>query len=125
MRLLLDTNAFLRWTAGGPVPRPAERALTKPSTERFVSIVSAWEMVIKPELGLSVDLLEAAVREIGAALLPIKVTHLMELSNLPFYEDHRDPFDRMLIAQALCEELPVITADTRFSRYQRLRVIWD
>ncbi len=125
MRLLLDTNAFLRWTEGVRVPHPVERVLTRQDTERFISIVTGWEVVMKPELGLSAAYVEIAIRDMGAALLPITFKHLNELSRLPFYQHHRDPFDRLLIAQALSEELALVSADTRFESYKRLRVIWD
>lgn len=125
MRLLLDTNAFLRWMAGTPLPRSVDRALARQETESLVSIVTGWEIVMKAKLGVSAADVEAAIGEMGAVLLPIKFKHLNELSGLPFYEDHRDPFDRMLIAQALAEDVSIITSDTRFAGYKRLRVIWD
>ena len=125
MRLLLDTNAFLRWMADSPLPRSVERALSRRETECLVSIVTGWEIVMKAKLGVSAADVEAAIDEMGAALLPIKFRHLNELSHLPFYEDHRDPFDRMLIAQALAEDVSIVTSDMRFANYKRLRVLWD
>lgn len=80
---------------------------------------------MKAKLGVSAADVEAAIDEMGAALLPIKFRHLNELSHLPFYEDHRDPFDRMLIAQALAEDVSIVTSDMRFANYKRLRVLWD
>jgi PIN domain nuclease of toxin-antitoxin system len=125
VRLLLDTNAFLRWMADSPLPRSVERALSRRETECLVSIVTGWEIVMKAKLGVSAADVEAAIDEMGAALLPIKFRHLNELSHLPFYEDHRDPFDRMLIAQALAEDVSIVTSDMRFANYKRLRVLWD
>ena len=125
MRLLLDTNAFLRWIAGGRVPRSVERVMRRRDTECVVSVVTGWETTMKPKLGLNARDFEAALSKISAALLPIKFKHLDELSRLPSYEDHRDPFDRMLIAQALAEGLAVITSDGRFADYRPLQVIWD
>jgi PIN domain nuclease of toxin-antitoxin system len=125
VRLLLDTNAFLRWIAGSSLPRSVERVLSKTETECLVSIITGWEIVMKPKLGLSSADIEAAIDEMGAVLLPIKFKHLNELSHLPFYEDHKDPFDRMLIAQALAEDVSIITSDMRFDDYKRLRVLWD
>jgi PIN domain nuclease of toxin-antitoxin system len=80
---------------------------------------------MKPKLGLTATDVEVAIGEIPAALLPIKFRHLDELAHLPSYEHHRDPFDRMLIAQALAEDLAVITSDMRFSAYKRLHILWD
>jgi len=125
VKVLLDTNAFLRWAAGTPLPRPVERVLSKRETERLVSIVTGWEIMIKPKLGRSAADFEAAIDTMGAMLLPIKFQHLDELSHLPHFEDHKDPFDRMLIAQALAEDASIVTSDTRFENYKRLRVLWD
>jgi PIN domain nuclease of toxin-antitoxin system len=125
VKLLLDTNAFLRWAAGTPLHRPVERVLSKRETERLVSIVTGWEIMIKPKLGISAADFEAAIDEMGAMLLPIRFKHLSELAHLPFYENHKDPFDRMLIAQAIAEDVSIVTSDMRFDDYKRLRVLWD
>jgi len=122
---MIDTNVFLRWMTGSPLPRALERLLTKQSTELVVSIVTGWEIVMKPKLQRSAADIEAAIQEMGAVLLPIKLKHLHELSGMPFYEDHKDPFDRMLIAQALAEDLSIATSDTRFAGYKGLRTVWD
>src|SRR3954467_8976348 len=122
---MIDTNVFLRWMTGSPLPRPVERLLTKQSTELVVSIVTGWEIVMKPKLQRSATDVEAAIQEMGAVLLPIKFKHLNEFSNLPFHQDHKDPFDRLLIAQALAEDLPIATNDTRFANYKGLRTLWD
>ena len=61
----------------------------------------------------------------GAVLLPITLLHVREFAQLPYNLNHKDPFDRMLIAQALAEELPIVTSDARFTEYKRLRVLWD
>ena len=125
MKVLLDTNVFLRWMNDSPLPRTVERLLMRSSTELTVSIVTGWEIVMKPKLDRSAMHVEAAIEEMGAVLLPIKFKHLNELSHLPVYEDHRDPFDRMLIAQAFAEGLSIITSDMRFTGYKGLRVLWD
>jgi PIN domain nuclease of toxin-antitoxin system len=125
MKVLLDTNVFLRWMNDSPLPRAVERLLMRSSTELTVSIVTGWEIVMKPKLDRSVMDVEAAIEEMGAVLLPIKFKHLKELSNLPVYEEHRDPFDRMLIAQAFAEGLSIVTNNMRFTGYKGLRVLWD
>jgi PIN domain nuclease of toxin-antitoxin system len=110
---------------GDPFPRGVERLLSKQETQCLISIVSGWEIVLKPKLGLTAGDVESAIREMGALLLPIKFKHLAGLSDLATLTDHRDPFDRMLIAQALVEDVPIVTSDSRFSDYRGLRVVWD
>ncbi len=86
--------------------------------------MTGWEIMMKPKLGMSAADVQSAIREMGAQLLPIRFRHLNELASLPYIADHRDPFDRMIIAQALAESLPVMTSDARFEEYSLLRVIW-
>jgi PIN domain nuclease of toxin-antitoxin system len=124
VRVLLDANAFLRFAAN-TLPRPTERLLTKSTTEKVISIVTAWEIVLKPKLGRTAANVEEGIKKMGAALLPIKFSHLDKLENLPFRDDHKDPFDRILIAQALAEDLYLVTSDARFSSYKSLKVLWD
>lgn len=125
MRLLLDTNAFLRWRIGSPVPPAVERALNRKGTECFVSIVTAWEIANKPALNLSATDVEVGIVRMSAILLPINFQHLDELSRLPLYTNHRDPFDRLLIAQAIAEDLSIVSSDLRFGNYKSLRILWD
>jgi len=125
VRLLLDTNVFLRWTTDVSIPGRIERVLRKPSTERFVSIVTAWEILMKPKLNLRTSDVEAGIAAMGATLLPVRFQHLEALSALPEQGNHRDPFARMLIAQALAEDLSIVSSDQRFTDYKDLRVIWD
>lgn len=125
MRVLLDTSAVIRILRNGDLPRAAQRLLSRPDTETIVSFVTAWEIVMKADLNLSASNVEAGVNRMGAAMLPVQFRHLDEYARLPVVENHRDPFDRMLIAQALSETLAVMTSDSRFENYMRLRVIWD
>ena len=122
---LLDTNVFLWMLGGDTLPRPVERALEKAATEYYVSIVSAWEIAMKPTLGLKPSDVEAGITAMGARVLPIRFGHLTELSAMPMFGDHRDPFDRLLIAQAISEGLRMISSDRRFPRYKKLRLLWD
>jgi PIN domain nuclease of toxin-antitoxin system len=125
LRLLLDTNAFLRLMGDRPLTRAVERALNRADTERFVSIVTAWEIANKRTLSLSATDVEAGIAAMAATLLPINFQHLDELYRLPLYTNHRDPFDRLLIAQAIAEDLSIVSSDIRFGNYKRLRVLWD
>ena len=122
---LLDTNVFLRLVAGNPLPRQVQRALEKPGVECYVSIITAWEISMKPQIGLTASATEELISSLGFHVLPIHFAHLTALSVLPLNPDHRDPFDRLLIAQAISEGLRMISSDTRFSDYKRLRLLWD
>ena len=127
MKLLLDTNAFL-WFAGGDrrLTRPARRAIEARDAELLLSAASVWEMAIKARLGrltlpASVEAYVAAKRDAGVRLLPVDWSHAAAVESLPLH--HRDPFDRLLIAQARADRLPVVTADAVFARYG-IEVIW-
>lgn len=127
MRLLLDTHAFLWWVAAsGELSRKARRAIVSARNECFVSIASGWEIAIKVSLGkLRVDgaldrFLPEQLAANGFQPLPIDLQHAARVATLPFH--HRDPFDRLLVAQALEEELTVVTADPVFARYGVPRV---
>ena len=113
MRLLLDTHALLWSMNGDPRLGPEARALVSdPANEVLVSIASLWEIVIKASLGkLEGDIakIDAAIDTQGFSRLDITLPDLQALALLPMH--HRDPFDRMLIAQAQAEGLTFITDD--------------
>lgn len=117
MRLLLDTHAVLWWLAGEGLTSQAQDAIADPANFVAVSAVSAWEISIKKALGkLSApDDLEQQVHASGFAPLPISLAHGVAAGQL--VRHHEDPFDRMLIAQALAEGLTVVTRDKRFGDY--------
>ena len=127
MRLLLDTHAFLWWVgAGRTLSRRARSAIGSGRNECFVSIATAWEIAIKVSLGSlrvegSLDrFLPDQIAANGFQPLPIDLRHAARAATLPFH--HRDPFDRLLVAQALEEELAVVTADPVFAEYGVKRV---
>jgi PIN domain nuclease of toxin-antitoxin system len=121
MRLLLDTHIFLWAVAGSPLLKPAARRLLERADEVFVSAASIWEIAIKARLGK----IEADPHELAAAIdasgfleLPVTATHAAGVSRLDLH--HNDPFDRLLVAQALAEPLRLVTADPVLSRYSDL-----
>jgi PIN domain nuclease of toxin-antitoxin system len=127
MRLLLDTHAFLWWVGDSPkLSRRAKAAITKAANPCLVSVASGWEIAIKVSLGqLRVEtalerFLPEQLAENGFQPLAIDFKHTARVARLPFH--HRDPFDRMLVAQAIEEELVVVTADPVFARYGVKRV---
>lgn len=117
-RLLVDTHALLWWLADDPALSPTAReALADPACEPLVSSASLWEIAIKHSLGkLEVpDDLPDRIAGEGFAWLPISPSHAWRVRELPAH--HRDPFDRLLVAQSLDERLPILTADARFRDY--------
>lgn len=117
MRLLLDTHALLWWLADDGLTDRARDAVADQANLVMVSAVSAWEISIKKALGklTAPDDLEQQMDEGGFAPLPITVRHGIAAGELPRHHD--DPFDRMLIAQAVAEGLTVVTHDKRFADY--------
>ena len=118
MRLLLDTHALLWWLDDRPDLAPqAREAITTGQNDVLVSVASAWEIVIKSARGrlrISGDL-RASFDRSGMAILPITLEHALAVGSLPLH--HKDPFDRMLIAQATLEGLTVVTRDPQFELY--------
>ena len=117
-RFLLDTHVVL-WALAEPekLARPARTALEDSQNEVFVSVVSGWEIAIKRALGKleAPDELEAAIRMQGFEPLLMTFHHAAQAGSLPPH--HRDPFDRMLIAQAQVEGLALVTRDSDIPRY--------
>ncbi|MGC1954958.1 MAG: type II toxin-antitoxin system VapC family toxin [Gammaproteobacteria bacterium] len=127
MNFLLDTHAFLWWVNDAPeLSTNANAYLAEPRNEVFFSLASVWEMAIKLSIGklkLAEPLENFVIEQLqrnGFRQLGISFQHVIGVASLPFH--HRDPFDRLIIAQALAERLPVLTADRTFDAYgiQRL-----
>jgi PIN domain nuclease of toxin-antitoxin system len=117
-RLLVDTHALLWWLTDDPALSPSARdAIADPVNEPFVSAASVWEIAVKRSLGklTAPDDLPDRIAEEGFPWLPISATHAWQVRELPLH--HRDPFDRILVAQALIERLPIITTDPHFGQY--------
>jgi len=128
VKLLLDTHAFLWWvgdTRG--LSRKARSAIGSGRNECFVSVASGWEIAVKVSLGnlrieSSLDrFLPEQLAANGFQPLAIDLKHTARVATLPFH--HRDPFDRLLAAQALEEELAMVTADPVFAKYG-VRRVW-
>jgi PIN domain nuclease of toxin-antitoxin system len=123
LRLLLDTHAFLWWRDDDPKLKRRVRDAVTTSDLVVFSAVSAWEIAIKVGLGkLRIDApLERVFDPPGFSRLSLSAAHALVLSSLPHH--HRDPFDRMLIAQAIAEGLTLVTHDPRFEPYA-IHVMW-
>jgi PIN domain nuclease of toxin-antitoxin system len=126
VRVLLDTVTFL-WSVKEPerVSKKAMAILAGPETEREISAVSLSEMAIKwaiGKLGISRSEVEQGVMDLELRVLPFRGVHAYKMFVLPMH--HSDPFDRQIIAQAMVEEIPVVTSDRTFAAYQGLEIIW-
>ena len=128
MKLLLDTQALLWFLTDDPhLSAAAKSAIENAANQCHVSIASLWEIVIKLSLGKLrlptrfTEIFPAQLQQNGFTLLPIEIRHLQSLETLP--DHHRDPFDRLLIAQSTSEGLTVITNDSAFPAYSP-DIIW-
>lgn len=123
MRLLLDTHVFLWWLADAKALPPAARKKIVEADAVYVSAASLWEAVIKIGIGrLKADpgALSRGVVDSGFVHLPVTSEHTVALSRLPAL--HKDPFDRILVAQAVTEPLHFLTADRTLAAYSSLVV---
>lgn len=119
MRVLLDTHILLWWLMDDRrLPKDAEQIIKDPDNAIFVSAASIWEVAIKAALGqIEADprAIQAAIEPSGFTELPITGKHAAQVAKLPSH--HRDPFDRMLVAQSLAEPMRLLTSDTLLAKY--------
>lgn len=127
MKLLLDTHAFLWFILNDPrLSRTAAALLADPANELFLSPATYWEMAIKVSLGKYAlprpfaDFMDDQLARNSLTVLPITAAHAAVVAGLPFH--HRDPFDRLLAAQALAEGIALVSADTVFDAYGVVRL---
>lgn len=128
MRALLDTHSYLWWTLDDRrLSEPARSLIADGSNELLVSVASAWELAIKASLGRIAapepidEFLPDSLARNGFRPLAIELAHALRVSRLPTI--HGDPFDRLLIAQALVEGVPIVTSDPVITRYD-VETIW-
>ena len=128
MRVLLDTHALLWWLFDDPnLSERARAAIADPANDILVSSASAWEISTKhrlgklPEAGEAVQDLPGLLRWARIEVLPITLEHALHAGSLG--GDHRDPFDRMLIAQSQLEKLTLVSSDRIFKRYE-VSILW-
>lgn len=128
LNLLFDTHSFL-WWADEPTKLSATAlvALEDENNRLFLSDASIWEMQIKVQLGKMrlklplLNLIESQKRNNDVEVLPIKTEYILELNTLPFH--HKDPFDRLLVAQSKIENLTIVTLDPEFLHYGA-KLLW-
>jgi PIN domain nuclease of toxin-antitoxin system len=127
MRLLLDTHTLIWHHEANPaLSDKARDILNLPDSQLFISTASIWEMAIKISSGKlklrkSLKDIINIYQNIGAAIMPVKPDHALGTESLPWH--HRDPFDRLLIAQAIYEDLTLVSRDEMFARYPII-VLW-
>jgi len=121
MKIILDTHTFLWFINDSPELSNSAAELIESDVDLWISIASLWEISIKVNLN-KLDLPDEFDRFIphqiainGIEILPINLQHLIALTKLPLH--HRDPFDRILIAQAIAENVPIISIDKKFDLY--------
>jgi PIN domain nuclease of toxin-antitoxin system len=127
MRFLLDTHTLLwAFTASSSLSTRARRLLEDGSNEILVSAVSAWEIATKVRLGKLptgeelISEFSFYLKQLGVEALPISMAHALRAGRLP--GEHRDPFDRMLIAQSQAEDIPILSNDRIFDEYHVQRI---
>jgi len=128
MNILLDTHAFL-WFVwdDAHLSQTAKDTITDPNNRKLVSVASVWEIGIKvslQKLDLGMPYLPFMQSQLAINLfeiLSLTLEHGSEISRLPFH--HRDPFDRLMIAQSMCEQIPIVSADPAFDAYS-IKRIW-
>jgi PIN domain nuclease of toxin-antitoxin system len=127
VRLILDSHAFVWWVFGDPQLSRQAQAAIDGAAEVLVGAIAGYEIVLKHALGKWPEVeaiardVAAAVAAEGFAVMPITLTHAEAAGRLPFH--HRDPFDRLLAAQALREDLTLVSADRVFDAYG-VRRLW-
>ncbi|MGV8838532.1 type II toxin-antitoxin system VapC family toxin [Cellvibrio sp.] len=121
MRILLDTHIYLWWLTDSPKLSSAIKQKIETATEVYISSASIWEAGIKISAGkleADIDDLIEGIQENRFIELPITTKHAKQAAQL--LDIHRDPFDRMLVAQTLCEPLRLLTADEQVAKYSEL-----
>lgn len=128
MRVILDTHAFLWWiTDDSRLPASAREVIAGAGNDLFLSAASGWEIAIKARLGrleVAGDLTRLIPEHMtrnAIQSLPVSMSHALSVQDLP--DIHRDPFDRILVAQGLLEQMPILTQDENIAKYE-VQVIW-
>ncbi|MFN0277921.1 MAG: type II toxin-antitoxin system VapC family toxin [Pyrinomonadaceae bacterium] len=125
-RVLLDTNAFLYFINNDPALSKTARNLLESEIDLLISSASLWEIAIKFSIGKLTlpdsfaGFIPSQIRQNDIEILPVTLPYLEKVSTLPFH--HKDPFDRLIIAQSIIENLPVASSDAAFDSYEIERI---
>ena len=126
MKILIDTHVLL-WGIQDPAKVSTRVRTLLPVADVWISVASLWEIIAKVQIGKLVlptpvgDYLVDKLKMNGVSVLPLSFAHVLRLEEIPLH--HRDPFDRILIAQSLEEKLPLVTSDAAFKNYP-VQTIW-
>ncbi len=121
MRYIIDTQAFIWYATGDKQLSKTALEIIESDAIRYISIASIWEMAIKTSIGKLhfqvpfEDLISDQLAINGYEILPLELTHVFQLTKLPLF--HKDPFDRIMIAQAINENIPIVSIDPYFQSY--------
>jgi PIN domain nuclease of toxin-antitoxin system len=128
VKVLLDTHTFLWWVADDPqISVTAKNIIVNPDNDIYLSVISAWEIIIKVGTGkLSLSeppeiYIPNPIASNQFEILPVQISHILKINSLPNF--HKDPFDRLLIAQSLVEDFSLITIDSAITQYP-VKTIW-
>ena len=132
MNYILDTNVLI-FLGCGYEDRIGKKALEiyrDTKSDLFVSQISFWEMAIKINIGklyvpIGLKKLINDTRQAGIDMVPVKNSHILFYQSLEIHEKHKDPFDRFIISTALCEDMKIISGDSRFDLYTNANRIWN
>jgi PIN domain nuclease of toxin-antitoxin system len=129
LKYLLDTHTLIWYATDAPQLSATARALIEdPNNDILISPASIWEIAIKVSIGKLAlnraykDFLDLCLGSRGFQLLPVEPSHTTIVSSLPFPPRHKDPFDRLLIAQAIIESIPIVSVDLAFDSYAVQRI---
>jgi len=128
MKFIIDTHTFIWFSGSNPsLPERAKTLIENPENEIYISIASLWEISIKNSLGkldLKIPYAEmiAKLEHSDFVILPITTKDTIVVNEMPW--KHKDPFDRIIIAQSIVNQMPVISADVAFDAYEQLVRIW-
>jgi PIN domain nuclease of toxin-antitoxin system len=128
MNYLLDTHTFLWFLEGNSnLSEKARTIIENPENNNFISIASIWEVAVKMSIGklrldIKIEDLKTEILRNNFEILPLDFEHIIELSRLK--EIHKDPFDRIIISQAVSEKLVILSKDANFSIYKNVKTLW-
>jgi PIN domain nuclease of toxin-antitoxin system len=132
MNYLIDTNVLIFLGCGyeDRIGKKAFNIYTLPESYIFISQISFWEMAIKINIGklnipIGLKNIINLTRQAGIDTIPVKNFHILYYQTLEVHENHKDPFDRYIIATALCEDMKIISSDTSFDYYEKVERIWE